>query len=143
MHVRLHMHTAAPSSRAAGVDGTIHDGAISFVIPVRNDAKRLDRCLESVFAEIGSSTQQVIVVDNGSTDASPEVAERWRAQVIRRSGNVATVRNAGVAAATAPAIAFIDADHRIAPGWLRAAIDALASSEVGAVGAPYHTPPDG
>src|SRR5262249_14835699 len=53
---------------------------------------------------------------------------------------VAALRNAGAARATGDVIAFIDADHVIDESWIAVAVDLLANSRVGAVGAPYLPP---
>lgn len=116
---------------------------ITFVIPVRNDARRLEHCLASIVADGQARPPAFVVVDNGSTDASPAVARRFGATVLTLDGNVAALRNAGVAAATTAYVAFVDADHEIAPGWSAAAIEALTDPKVGAVGAPCFAPADG
>jgi cellulose synthase/poly-beta-1,6-N-acetylglucosamine synthase-like glycosyltransferase len=83
-------------------------------------------------------------MDHGSVDSTLEVAQRLGARAeTRDGGNVAALRNAGARLAVAPLIAFVDADHRVARGWLAAALDALKDTTVGAVGAPYHAPSDG
>lgn len=55
---------------------------------------------------------------------------------------VGALRNLGAATASSDVLAFIDADHEIAPGWVKAACEALSRPRAGAVGAPY-TPPAG
>src|SRR6187397_2844848 len=69
-------------------------------------------------------THEVLVVDDGSTDATPEVAKRFGVRLIRhderRSLNAA--RNTGLREARADLIAFVDDDVLVSPGWL----DALA-----------------
>lgn len=129
----------------AGVEETVASPTplITFVIPVRNDARRLERCLASLLADAGAAPIQVIVIDNLSTDGSGDAARRLGAEVLRLPGSAAALRNAGVARAAAPLIGFVDADHEIAPGWLRAALEALHDPAVAAVGAPYHAPADG
>ncbi len=118
--------------------------AVTFVVPVRNDAVRLRRCLESLQADAAATPYEIIVMDHGSSDDSLEVARTFGARVATREmGNVAALRNEGVALALAPIIAFVDADHQVSPGWLAGALNALKAPDVGAVGAPYHAPPDG
>lgn len=132
------MTGSTPANR--GVD----DLAVSFVVPVRNDAVRLRRCLESLLADAADTPHEIIVMDHGSTDDSVDTARRLGARTVSRaSGTVATLRNDGVSLARAPLVAFVDADHQISRGWLAAALAALAAPEVGAVGAPYHAPADG
>ena len=51
---------------------------VSFIVPVRNDAARLETCLRSIAANSQRPDQiEIIVVDNGSTDDSPAVASKF------------------------------------------------------------------
>ena len=69
---------------------------------------------------------ELLVVDNNSTDATPEVVARARARDDRvrylreTKQGVSHARNAGIAAARAPILAFTDDDVRVGPGWLAA-----------------------
>jgi GT2 family glycosyltransferase len=119
--------------------------SVSFVIPVRNDARRLDVCLTSIRRnESGLGRIEIVVVDNGSEDDSAEVAARHGAHVLSFPGaRVSMLRNEGVARTGGAAIAFVDADHAIVSGWVSAALARLEQTNVGAVGAPYHAPPNG
>ena len=119
--------------------------AVSFIIPVRNDAVRLERCLASIRRNpTAARLAEVIVVDNGSADASAVVANAAGARVLLRPGlSVAAMRNDAAASARGTFLAFVDADHEIDAGWLALAIDAMCPHDVGAAGAPYHAPPNG
>ena len=118
---------------------------VSFVIPVRNDAARLQTCLRSILRNPQAVQQvQIVVVDNASTDDSAAVASRLGAEVLTvGSGRVAELRNYGARHATGDVLAFVDADNEIAGGWLYAALECLRLPKVGAVGAMYQAPPDG
>ncbi len=120
-----------------------HTALITFVIPVRNDAQRLERCLMSITADAAATPHDILVIDNDSIDDSAEVARRHGASVLTMPGSVSVLRNAGVAQSTAPLVAFVDADHQIALGWVTAALGALTEVDVAAAGAPYHAPEDG
>jgi glycosyltransferase involved in cell wall biosynthesis len=91
---------------------------ISVVIPVKDDADHLRRCLlalsEQTFAPL-----EVIVVDNGSTDDSADVALSFGARVLRedRSG-IPAASAAGYDAASADIIARLDADCVAPTDWL-------------------------
>jgi len=117
---------------------------VSIVIPVRNDARRLERCLRAI--RRGSHPKEwteVVVADNGSSDDSGEVARRMGAKVLSLPRlTVAALRNRGVAEACGEIIAFIDADHEIGADWVTLAVDLFRDPEVGAVGAPYTSPPE-
>ncbi len=87
---------------------------LSVVIPVYNGGRDFERCLQGLRV---SYTQdfECVVVDDGSTDGSGTVAERWGARVIRhdRALGPAAARNAGALAASHPLIFFLDADVAI------------------------------
>ncbi len=89
---------------------------ISIVIPVRNGGSAFPRCLEAVQrarVECAAVAQtELIVVDDGSTDDSPDRAGTAGAQVIATSGGCgpAAARNLGARAATGDLTFFVDAD---------------------------------
>lgn len=118
---------------------------LSFVIPVRNGAAFLGRCLASIrSATLSADAYEIVVADNGSTDTSAEIARAAGARVISLPNvNVATVRNQAAHKAQGPILAFVDADHEIDPEWPRIALALLEQPGVVAVGAPYVAPPDG
>ncbi len=92
----------------------------SVVIPAFNAAATLARAIESVRAQTWPA-HEIIVVDDGSTDATAEVAHRFAdVRLIRQAnGGVSVARNTGAAAATADWLAFLDADDSYAPDRLR------------------------
>ena len=119
---------------------------VSVVIPVRNDARRLERCLASLAEQdYPRDRYEIIVIDNGSTDDSAPVAATFGARVLIHPGlRVGALRNRGVEVARGSLLAFVDSDHEAPPGWMRTACEALAaSSEVLILGSPYLAPPDG
>ena len=94
---------------------------ISLVIPAYNEAVLLPRLLDSVQRartafHAGAAAIEVIVADNGSTDATVEIARAHGCRIastpVRRIG---AVRNAGAALACGTKIAFVDADASIHP----------------------------
>ena len=95
--------------------------AASIVVPTRNRANYLRVSLESIFAQEAAAPFEVIVVDDGSTDDTSAVAENAGAKLIRtaaRGPNAA--RNAGLRAAEADLVVFVDDDIETPPGWLAA-----------------------
>jgi GT2 family glycosyltransferase len=84
---------------------------LTVVVPAYNASSTLERCLLALFrAEFGRS--EVVVVDDGSTDGTAEVARRLGVGLVRHDTpqRPAEARNAGARAADAPLIAFVDAD---------------------------------
>lgn len=117
---------------------------VTAIVPVRNGARTLGRCLASIRAAAAPGQVCVIVADNGSSDATPAIARDHGATLLPLPGlRVSAVRNRAACAATTPALAFIDADHELPPGWFRAAAECLAGPDVGAAGAEYRPPPSG
>ena len=112
---------------------------VSVIIPTYNRGAMLQEAIASVLARYDVRLE-LIVVDDGSTDGSCEGLERAifaarpaaqvRFQLIRNERNrgVAAARNAGVAIATAPLIAFLDSDDLWAPTKLRRQIDFMRAS---------------
>lgn len=101
---------------------------LSVVIPTFNRAEILDQCLEHLARQsIPSSAFEVVVADDASTDATPQVADRWI-----RSGRISVgyqrcekgfagaARNRGVLAATGRRIVFLGDDVLAAPNLLEA-----------------------
>lgn len=90
----------------------MHDEDISVVVPVYNGARHLAAALESILAQ-ESRPREIIVVDDGSTDATPSVVNTFAARIhpIRQANlGPSAARNIGIAHATASLIAFLDAD---------------------------------
>lgn len=117
---------------------------LSFVVPVRTDAEHLRRCLASIRRSACGMSVEVLVVDNGSTDDSAEVARKAGARVIAMpERRVAELRNAAARLAESDLIAFVDADHEIDPEWSGAAVELLQDASTSAVGSQYRAPREG
>ena len=104
------------------------------IVPARNAASTLPATLDG-FARLElDGGFEVIVVDDGSSDGTAQLAEEHPAvtHVIRRRGGdgVAAARNAGAAIAKGWALAFIDADCVPEPGWLAAGVLALGHADL-------------
>jgi glycosyltransferase involved in cell wall biosynthesis len=100
---------------------------ISIVIATKDRAEYLDRALESFGKQIGAPSFEVIVVDNGSTDATPQIVEHARnnqtydiSYVYEERPNRGAARNRGVSAAQGHLVLFCDDDIYAPPGFLSA-----------------------
>jgi glycosyltransferase involved in cell wall biosynthesis len=109
---------------------------LSVVICSLNGAAGVDRCLTAL-AEQKDADLQVIVVDDGSTDETSEVARGHGVTVLRHETNrgASAARNTGTRAATAPVVAFLDDDCEPDPEWARELVDAYEEGVIG-VGGP-------
>lgn len=92
-----------------------HMEKISVIIPVYNDEKYLAQCLDSVLRQTYSNIE-IILVDDGSTDSTPELCEKYREKYAnirilhKKNGGVGSSRNAGLEMATGEYILFVDHD---------------------------------
>ena len=92
--------------------------AISVVIPVRDDAPLLEVCLRAL-AQQTRRADEIVVVDNGSSDDTVAVAERYGARVVTEPvQGIPRASAAGYDAATGDIIARLDADSRPGPDWV-------------------------
>lgn len=95
--------------------------SFSVIIPAYNSETTLARAIDSVLAQ-SLPAQEIIVVDDGSTDGTPEVAARYgeKLRYIRQdNAGVSSARNHGARAASGDWLAFLDADDWYYPDRLR------------------------
>ncbi len=110
---------------------TLAEPSLSVVIACRNEADLLPLQLAALRAQEVTGWVETIVVDDGSTDGTAEVAEAQGDglpgfRVLRTPGsNQAGACNIGIAASTAAAVVFLDGDDEVAPGYLAALQRAL------------------
>ena len=104
---------------------------LSIIIPAYNCADYLDQCLDSITDPGGTDPGgagpgedvEVVVVDDGSTDATDRIVRARaladpRIRHLRQDNQgVCAARNAGMAAARGRRLMFVDADDALAPGW--------------------------
>ena len=95
---------------------------LAVIVPHYDDVTRLGRCLAALAPQITSDTD-LVVADNASTQSlDPIRAAHPGLRIVNQpQKGAAAARNAGVAATTAPALAFLDADCLPAPDWLATA----------------------
>lgn len=110
---------------------------LSVIIATKDRAEFLDRALHSFVKQIGAPRFEVIVVDNGSTDATPLVVDRAKAAlpfevtyVFEERPNRGAARNRGIAAAQGHLVLFCDDDIYAPPGYLAAHDAAHTSSNL-------------
>ena len=108
---------------------------ISIVIPAYNYARTLPRAVESVLAQLHEAAADLLVIDDGSTDETPQVLERvlrdhpGRFRALRKAnGGASSVRNRGIKETSGRYLIFLDADDEMAPGALAALTQHIASN---------------
>lgn len=105
----------------------------SVILPTHNRAASLGRAIRSVLAQGGCGDFELIVIDDGSTDATAEVLARYageaRIRVVRTPcGGAAKARNLGASLARGRYLAFQDSDDEWMPGKLAKALAALEAA---------------
>lgn len=107
------------------------ESVLSVIIPAYNEERWLPRLLASIadartVSAAGAAPIEVIVADNGSTDRTGEVAREHGATVVDvPTRGIAAARNAGARVATAPIVAFVDADSHLHPESFVAVLSAM------------------
>lgn len=98
---------------------------LSVIVPVYNMAGRLGACIDSLLAQ-ELPDFELILVDDGSTDASPEICRKYREEHPERitfltgpNGGVSVARNRGLDVARGEWVAFCDSDDRVQPALYR------------------------
>jgi glycosyltransferase involved in cell wall biosynthesis len=99
---------------------------VSVIIPVFNGERFLAQAIESVLAQDHRQVE-IIVIDDGSTDGSREVAEAFEDVIVIASSNsgAGAARNLGLTRAKGAFVTFLDADDLMAPGRLSAQLEHL------------------
>jgi GT2 family glycosyltransferase/SAM-dependent methyltransferase/glycosyltransferase involved in cell wall biosynthesis len=113
---------------------------VSIIIPLYNKVEYTQQCLESLAQNTPSGQYEVVLVDNASTDATPEFLKclEGDVKIIRNEKNEGFVRacNIGAHASTGKYLLFLNNDTMVMPGWLEAMLRlAEGDARIGAIGA--------
>jgi len=115
---------------------------VSIVVCSYNGGKTLDRCLESL-KHVDYPDYEVILVDDGSKDNTPEIAAKhpWIVNIRQENKGLSFARNVGGYAAKGEVIAYTDSDCMADPDWLYFLVGTLISGDYAGVGGPNISPP--
>ena len=117
---------------------------VSVVVCSYNGAATLAECLRSL-GKLNYPDYEVILVNDGSTDNTREIADRFPSvrSIHQPNLGLSTARNVGLQAATGEIIAYTDSDCYADPDWLTLLVSQLLEGDSAAVGGPNFTPQDG
>lgn len=103
---------------------------ISVIVPVYNVEKYLPQCIESILNQTCRDFE-LLLINDGSTDGSLEICERYRAQDERirvftqENRGVSVARNRGIELSTGTYLCFVDADDLVHPRYLEILLDGI------------------
>ncbi len=119
---------------------------VSVIVPMRNERRHIERCLESLVAQDYPHDRfEVIVIDGNSTDGSRELVESLQEEIPNlrllenRGKHTARGLNIGLAMARGEVITRVDAHAAAAPDYLRESVAALRRTGADVVGGPIQT----
>lgn len=107
---------------------------ISVIIPIYNVEPYLAECLDSVIHQTYKNLE-IILVNDGSTDACPQICEDYAAQdhrivlIHKKNGGLSDARNAGLAIATGDYISFVDSDDLLSLDFYQILLQTLIENE--------------
>ena len=103
---------------------------LSIIVPIYKVAQYLSKCVDSLLTQdIPSSEYEIILVDDGSPDACPQICEDYavahkNVRVVHRdNGGLSAARNSGIEVAQGEYIMFVDGDDYIEPNVLKGLLD--------------------
>ena len=107
---------------------------ISFIVPAHNEEAWVGRCVSAIRngAESLGEAHEIIVVDDGSSDATASIARQQGAQVVRvEHRQIAATRNAGARQAHGDILFFVDADTLTNAAAIQSALRAIRAGAIG------------
>ena len=96
---------------------------LSIIIPAYNAERFIEKCIDSII-DNNFSAYEIIVIDDGSTDKTPEILDRMAIQYCCmrvfhvNNGGVSKARNLGIEKAQGDYLAFVDADDFVEEGYV-------------------------
>ena len=116
---------------------------VSIVVACYNGARTLKTCLDSL-SKLNYPNYEVILVDDGSTDTTPQIASLYKnIRALRQSNlGLSVARNTGISAAEGDIVAFTDSDCRADEDWLYYLIGDLLKGNLTGIGGHNFLPPE-
>lgn len=117
--------------------------SFSVIVCAHNGEQTLRQCLQGLHT-LDYPSYEIIVVDDGSTDATAAIANEFGVRVIQTPNRgLSSARNTGMEAASNEIVAYLDCDASPDPDWLTYLADTFSSTSHAAVGGPNIPPPNG
>ncbi len=115
---------------------------VSVIVCSYNGARTLEECLQSL-VRLDYPDYEILLVDDGSTDNTPDIAARFpEVKYIRQENlGLSVARNVGARAAQGEIVAYTDSDCIADESWLTYLVGAMHDQQVDAIGGPNVTPP--
>lgn len=109
---------------------------LGVVVCSLNGADGVERVLQALRAQSVADQLEIVLVDDGSTDGTAAVGDRWGVRVVRHGTNrgLGAARNSGLDVVSAPLVAFLDDDCEPEPEWAERLIAAYAGTTVAGIG---------
>lgn len=116
-----------------------HKPSVSIIIPAFNEERYIERTLTALRAsDYPDNLLEIIVVDNGSSDNTPNIAKKYADKVLTlNKGNVGAVRNFGATNCRSEILIFLDADCLIDDQWISRGVRLIVSNQDSVFGGPY------
>ncbi|MEW6686038.1 MAG: glycosyltransferase [Candidatus Edwardsbacteria bacterium] len=116
---------------------------ISIIVPVRNGEKTIGKCLDSLI-NLNYSNFEIIVIDDGSVDKTPEILKKYNNIRILTTPGVgpSKARNIAVQKSKGEFLAFTDADCLVDTNWLNELLKGFTNEKVAGVGGDQQSPED-
>lgn len=106
---------------------------VTVIIPIYNVEDYLDKCLESVVSQTYSNLE-IILINDGSTDGSNDIIEKWRKKdsrivaIYQKNQGLSAARNTGLNIAKGDWIAFVDSDDFVSKNYIQEMIQAAVGN---------------
>jgi len=111
-----------------------HLPKVTVIVAVRNMERTIARCIESLL-KVEYPHKEIIIIDDGSTDNTPDVVARYPVEMIRiKNSGVSEARNVGLGSCNSQIVAFTDGDCYVERDWLAMLVRRFSDETVGGVG---------
>lgn len=119
-------------------DRSVGNAMVTVVVPTRNNERTIEECLKSVVAQTYRPLE-LIVVDNHSTDATPQIAARYADRVLTGGPERSAQRNLGIEQAVGEWVLWLDSDMILPPKSIEVAVETALSTGADGVALPERT----